>query len=383
MTMAAPVYTKANSFADIRVRTTPEDMLKRIQQIPLRLEATAMSEAAKAVVRQACQELLEPAEAAGPALFRLHPYIVDEIGRLSDEELPRYVHYRYRYECYPQRKILDEFPPCLQVEPTSMCNYRCAFCYQTDAAFTQARAGHMGRMPLELFTQIVDQAVGCCEAVTLASRGEPSLCRELPAMLDYARGKFLALKLNTNASRLDERLCHAILSADVRVVVFSVDAASEPAYRQLRVGGTLAPVVANIRRFREIQQRHYPKARTISRISGVRVDAASSMSEMEAFWGGVVDQVAFVTYNPWENTYERPLNEVATPCSDLWRRMFVWWDGTVNPCDVDYRSTLAVGKVQEHRLSELWGGASYAALRTAHLQQARRGVAPCNRCTVV
>ena len=46
------------------------------------------------------------------------------------------------------------------------------------------------------------------------------------------------------------------------------------------------------------------------------------------------------------------VNEIATACSDLWRRMFIWWDGIVNPCDVDYKSTLAVGKATERRLSE-------------------------------
>ena len=104
---------------------------------------------------------------------------------------------------------------------------------------------------------------------------------------------------------------------------------------------------------------------------------------MEAVWGELVDQVAFVTYNPWENTYERPINDITTPCSDLWRRMFVWWDGTVNPCDVDYRSTLAVGAVRRDRLSELWRGEKYDALRAAHLDRKRSAVSPCNRCTVV
>ncbi len=104
---------------------------------------------------------------------------------------------------------------------------------------------------------------------------------------------------------------------------------------------------------------------------------------MEGLWGDMVDQVAFVDYNPWENTYERPLSGVAAPCSDLWRRTFVWFDGTVNPCDVDYRSTLAVGNVNEENLSALWTGEKYSALRAHHLEQRRGAVSPCNRCTLV
>ena len=380
-----PVYQKHDSFVAMRhrARKVPE-VLGRIQRVAERLEDAALTSERKTVVRRACDELLDRVEVSRPRdAFTLQTYVIEEISRLSDERLPRYLWYRYRYEVYPQERLLDDFPPCLQIEPTSACNYRCVFCYQTDAQFTKRSAGHMGVMSLDLFKRVIDQAEGRCEAVTLASRGEPLLCNDLEAMLAYARGKFLALKLNTNASTLDERKCHAIFQADVSTVVFSVDAASEPTYSQFRVGGNLERVRANIERFRDIRARHYPASRTITRVSGVKVPGTPEMEEMEACWGALVDQVAFVTYNPWENTYERPLNEITIPCSDLWRRMFVWWDGTVNPCDVDYKSTLAVGNVREQGLSRLWRSEAYERLRTQHLTQQRSHCSPCNRCTVV
>src|SRR5579859_1395877 len=141
-------------------------------------------------------------------------------------------------------------------------------------------------------------------------------------MLAYARGKFLGFKMNTNASMLDEAKCHAILEADINTLVFSADAAVEPDYSKLRVGGDLKKVVENVRRFHSIREKHYPKSRLITRVSGVKVPGSSGLDEMEGFWGEYVDQVAFVNYNPWENAYDAPLSKVETPCSDLWRRMF-------------------------------------------------------------
>ena len=202
-------------------------------------------------------------------------------------------------------------------------------------------------------------------------------------MLKYASGKFLALKLNTNAWFLDEAKCHAILQADMNTVVFSADAASEPTYSQFRVGGTLERVVKNVERFQQIRAKHFPKSRTITRVSGVQVPGTPDLDQMERVWGDLVDQVAFVKYNPWENTYEQPVNEIATACSDLWRRMFIWWDGIVNPCDVDYKSTLAVGKATERRLSDLWKSDGYQRLRARHLEKQRSQCSPCNRCTVI
>ncbi len=381
---SSTVYRKHHSFAQMRHRAPVDDVMARIRAVQARLPEIDLADDARSVVEQACRELIEQrGPSATDAPFTLHSYVIEEISRLSDEQLPRYLWYRFRYEVYPQRKRLDQFPPCLQVEPTSVCNYRCVFCYQTDRSFTQRANGHMGMMSLETFQRVVDEAQGRCEALTLASRGEPLICPDLEAMLRYASGKFLALKMNTNAWYLDEPRCHAILQADFNTLVFSADAASEPSYSQLRRGGTLERVRANIARFRDIRQKHYPHARLITRVSGVQVPGTPDVEDMERFWGALVDQVAFVTYNPWENTYERPINDVQTACSDLWRRMFVWWDGTVNPCDVDYQSTLAVGKVHATTLRALWRSDAYERLRAAHLAKQRARCSPCNRCTVV
>ena len=375
------VFDKANSIAQMLVKDHEyTDVRVRIRRLQEQLLKNEDSSYRAQVVLRACNDLL--GESPDPH-FGLREHVVEELERLPDEFLQRYLFYRYRYDVYPEQKVVDDFPPCLQVEPTSVCNYRCVFCYQIDPEFTARSNGHMGMMSLDLFKSVIDQAEGQCEAITLASRGEPLICPDFEKMLEYLTGKFLGLKVNTNASLLDEKKCHAILQADINTLVFSADAASEPLYSQLRVKGNLERVLTNIRRFQEIQKRDYPDSKMITRVSGVKYSVDQDINEMEQLWGDLVDQVAFVDYNPWENTYQQPLNDVLTPCSDLWRRTFVWFDGTVNPCDVDYKTTMAVGNVNNENLSELWTGEKYTNLREAHLAKKRSAQSPCNRCTVV
>jgi sulfatase maturation enzyme AslB (radical SAM superfamily) len=202
-------------------------------------------------------------------------------------------------------------------------------------------------------------------------------------MLAYLRHKFLALKINTNAWYLDEKKAHAILDTEPNTLVFSADAADPELYAKLRVNGTLDRVMKNVRRFAEIKAKHYPDSRTITRVSGVRYSEEQNFDELEKFWHDFVDQVAFVDYNPWENAYELPANGKTEPCSDLWRRAFVWWDGRVNPCDVDYKSALSPGVVGKQSVSELWRGEGYGKLRSEHLNDGRQGVTPCRSCVVV
>ena len=79
---------------------------------------------------------------------------------MNDDDLLRYLIHRYRYEIYPEKKIVDDYPPYLQIEPSSICNYRCVFCFMTDSSFNKKSSGHMGHMSLEMFKNIIDQAEG-------------------------------------------------------------------------------------------------------------------------------------------------------------------------------------------------------------------------------
>ncbi len=167
-----PTYDKANSILDIRrSRAGDQTVFDRIAQFAAAQPDTSQSDYRNRIIHEACIQLLDSNGSTGKRSFFLREHVIEEIKRLSDEDLGRYLFYRYRYDVFPQTKELDDFPPCLQIEPTSICNYRCVFCYQTDSDFTRAGNGHMGMMPLELFAEVVDQAAGRCEAVTLASRG--------------------------------------------------------------------------------------------------------------------------------------------------------------------------------------------------------------------
>ncbi|TGL45819.1 radical SAM/SPASM domain-containing protein [Leptospira perdikensis] len=316
-------------------------------------------------------------------LFKITPFIAEEMYTYSDEELLRFFYHRYRYDVFPQLERIDNYPPYLQIEPSSICNYRCVFCYQTDVNFFKKTTPGMGQMSLELFRQIVDEAYGNIEFLSLASRGEPLLAKEIEGMLQYVKGKFLNLKVNTNASLLTESKVHALLSGGVKTVVFSADAAEEPLYSQLRVNGKLDKVLKNIEMFQSIRQKDYSDLPVITRVSGVKVTEKQDIDSMERVWGGLVDQVAFVNYNPWENIYEAKPNGQTKACSDLFRRMFIWQDGLTNPCDSDYKSNLQVGKFPDHNISQLWRMERYENLRSAHKSGNRQLVHPCKGCAVV
>ena len=381
------MYKKHDSFFALKHKKQQKKnihIIKRIKKTSEDILITKkLSFEYKKLLQKAVQDLTNNSESSSKIKFSLKSNVVAEIETVADSDLPRYLVHRYRYEIFPQKKIVDNFPPYLQIEPTSICNYRCVFCFETDKTFTNKKNGYMGQMTYDLFKNVIDKAEGNIEFISLASRGEPLACPDIVKMLDYTRGKFLNLKLNTNASLLDEKKIHAILSDSVKTIVFSADAGSEPLYSKLRVNGNLKKVLKNIENFKKIQETKYPNNPIISRVSGVKFNDEQDLNSMEKTWGDLVDQVAFVNYNPWENSYEKEPNNIKDPCSDLWRRMFIWWDGKVNPCDVDYKSNLSVGIFSNKDLSKYWRSDTYNHLRQTHLRNRRAKLTPCRSCTVI
>tara|TARA_A100001015_G_scaffold280383_1_gene342546 strand:- start:1559 stop:2737 length:1179 start_codon:yes stop_codon:yes gene_type:complete len=381
------IYNKHNSFfsfSSINKEFNEDKITKKINTLyKSKIGLNKINANDHSILDTAVQDLNLNYEQKKKSNFVLSKNVIDEILSLNENEILRYLVFRYKYEIFPLIKKLDKYPPYLQIEPSSICNYRCVFCFETDKTFTNKKNGFMGKMDKNLFKNIIDQIHGNIEFISLASRGEPLANPDIPEMLEYCSNKFLNLKINTNASLLDEKKIHAILAGGVKTLVFSADAADEKLYSDLRVNGNLKKVLNNIEKFQNIREKKYSKNPIITRVSGVKFNDKQNFDEMIKLWSGLVDQVAFVDYNPWENSYQKASNDIQEPCSDLWRRMFIWWDGKINPCDVDYKSLLSVGNIKDNNISNLWLSKQYNGYREDHLKSNRRKIKPCNSCTVV
>ena len=106
------------------------------------------------ILTNVTRDLLSTTEPSSKTKFNLKSNVIAEINTIADSDLPRYLVHRYRYEIFPQTKTIDNFPPYLQIEPTSICNYRCVFCFETDETFTNKKNGYMGQMQLDLFKKL-------------------------------------------------------------------------------------------------------------------------------------------------------------------------------------------------------------------------------------
>ena len=313
----------------------------------------------------------------------LSPQEVHFLESNNPDTWTEYLIFRYKMNYFPRKKIVYDFPIYLLIEPVSACNLRCIMCFQIDESFTSSNK-FMGMIDLDLFKKIIDDAVqGGTRAITLASRGEPTLHPKLGEMLEYCSGKFFELKINTNGTKLPDKLIHQILKNGVTNMVFSIDSYAKDEYESIRVKGIFEEVVNNVKRFKEIKEKDYPDSRCETRVSGVKVDKNQDPIKFKNFWKDYVDNVVMVEMeNRWD-TYHNPKEIMASgACNYLWERLYIWYDGLCNPCDIDYKSELSVGSVKEKSIKDIWNGEKYSQLRDDHLSGKRNKVYPCDRCPV-
>ena len=293
----------------------------------------------------------------------------------------KYVVFRFKFLESGKKKINLGYPPYILIEPVSTCNLRCSFCFQTDKSFT--KKPFMGVMKMELFKKVVDEAdnlgVG---AITLASRGEPTLHKNFTQMLDYLSSKknIFEIKINTNATFLTEEVSKSIFKNKVTQVVISADHYQKEEYERLRKNSNFEKILKNVDNLYNIRKL-YKDNMTEIRISGVDADKNLNREKFKNFWITRSDHVtASYPFERW-NTYENHIHEeINDPCENLWDRMYVWFDGKVNPCDADYKSYLSFGNLNDNSINEVWNHKKINKLRFDNLASKRKDYNPCDRC---
>ena len=253
-------------------------------------------------------------------------------------------------------------------------------CWHSDPSFRKKQ--YLGIMDFNLFKKIIDEAASSgTKAITMASRGEPTLNPCFPDMLDYCANKFLEIKINTNAIKLSDKVIHSLLKNNVNSVVFSVDSYNREDYLKIRKKDCFDEVVKNIERFNFIRTVFYDNLRTVTRIHGVRADKNLNEKEFITFWSKYCDQVSIGDCDQRWDIYNNEKVNRSKGCSFLYDRMYVWYDGTCNVCDPDYKSKLTVGSVLNNSLAEIWNGKAYKKLILEHFILDSLPE-PCDRCSV-
>lgn len=314
----------------------------------------------------------------------IYPYHWDVIGTQRfpgsgyDE---KYISYRRQWEQNPIRQLVSEFPLHLDIEVTGRCNLMCTHCVR------HSRRTDIGDMEFDLFRRIIDEGAQYgLPAVIPHWLGESFMHPQIIDMIRYAKAKgIMDVRINTNCTLLDEKTIEEIFAAGLDTIVCSIDAVEAETYNRIKVGSEFDLIHDNVSHLINLRNR---MGLTKPKVIVQMIDMKRNHEELMAFidyWRVRADIVRVAMYQspdgrPKDRNRVRNAPESIFPCTQLWQRLTIAWDGTVYSCIGDNACRDPLGNVKETSLYDIWHGDKMQRLRLLHSRYEADNIEKCSHC---
>ena len=262
---------------------------------------------------------------------------------------------------------IPAFPRLIDVELTSLCNFRCVMCPTGLLALKRPS----GFMSVATFMGIVAECSGYGTALRLIGWGEPTLH---PNVVDFVRaaGKVgLLTHINTNASKITPGLAEALVDAGLSSIKFSFQGTDHDTYAEMRQ----TPFFAGMLRAIEMMRNARATAALpfIAASTSTTYETAEQIETFRAMMEPLVDHLSIgkTTFDYIDQTmirvkpeqfeqFVRLMGEESLdkqhpdPCSEVWDKLSIAWDGTGRVCCNDATGETDLGKIGEATIEQMW-----------------------------
>jgi MoaA/NifB/PqqE/SkfB family radical SAM enzyme len=314
---------------------------------------------------------------------------------------PKYLEYRKAWNERPRLRDWNEWPVNLDVSVTNACNLSCQMCKRT-LAIEDGEAWNSGKLidpnimflDFEIYRRVIDEgAANGLYAVHLTGHdGEPTMHKQLPEMIAYARQKgIIDVFTHSNATllHLSGRI-ERILDAEPHRVIFSVDSPVKETYERIRVGAEYEVVVENIRTF---VRRKRERGQVFPIVKVQMVVMEQNSGEVDLFKELFRDEIGadvcgfseFIDYNriiagKKAGVAHATRGQEASHyiCDYPYRRIRLDQSGYVYACLVGQYHRL--GHAGQTTIKEMWHGPILQKLREDHLKSGAGLTPGCTDC---
>jgi len=261
-----------------------------------------------------------------------------------------------------QKPLVNHGPVEVEIEATNRCNLACPMCNRSQMDRP------LGDMSWETFKKIVEQTKNTAEIYYFCGLGEQLMHPLLPKMINYCNNVGAATGLPTNAHFLGQSETEALLQNQPSFLVISLDAMTKETYAKIRVGGDFKRVVENTKYYLKRYLKEKPKTQLVMQF----VDQEENHTELVEFikyWKG--QGAPLVRIKPRTPLNNKP-NQKGTGCLNLWRSLYVTWNGEVFPCPCAMgtnRESFRLGNIHQKSLGQIWNGESWQSLRASFKQK--------------
>lgn len=294
---------------------------------------------------------------------------------------------------------LELWPPALLLDVTNRCNAKCVWCPNPDLT-------DLGAMKMDLYRKIIDDYAVRGGVVHFGTFGEPLMDKTIKEKIEYLR-RFSTIKrveVLTNAFFMNEKIIPTLLENRVSVDV-SLDELDRETFEDVKKmsydvvrnnivdllkanDGLDCPVPVNFR-IKTLKTMEETLGHEFFRIIQ-SFDCTISLTPIDdniiSNWAGRFDKKGFLDrYGVGSNArfnHKRFNLTNKAPCTQLWKWMVVYWDGSVVLCCADMFSGAPVGNLLEDGIADVWGGTVMTGLRKKMMARERFDIPICQNCDI-
>jgi len=301
----------------------------------------------------------------------------------------------------PLAKTLEECPGAILIDTTNRCNAKCVWCPNPDLT-------NVGSMDMDVYRKIIDDYGPRGGVLTFGTFGEPLMDKHIKERIEYLHRypEIHKIEVLTNGFFLNDNVIPVLLDNGVGVDI-SLDELDKKTFEDVKTM-SFDVVRKNIVTFLELNsQAAYPVPVNI-RIKTMKTVEETMRQELFKIitshdcsvvlnsiddniisnWAGKLDKESFLQEyeipktSKTQFTHKRFNQTNIAPCTQLWKWMVVYWDGSVVLCCADMFSQTIVGDLKSDSISEIWNGSKMKNFRNQMVGRKRFEVPLCQDCDI-
>ncbi len=300
---------------------------------------------------------------------------------------------------YDRAELVDLVPLAnpisMQVDPASLCNFKCAFCPTGDPRLIKQTGRGQTFMKMELYEKILAEIAAFktpLKTLKLFKDGEPMLHPQFIEMVRMAKATKNVARVETtsNGSKLSPEFNEKLVASGIDRVVLSIEGVTDEKYLSFaRVRFDFAKFVETVRHLYSIRGNMKLHVKTVAQNldyakgeDRIFLDTFGPISDGIYIENTVASWPDFAVADAVPDEVDAYGRETVKKdiCPYVLYALSINADGVVSPCCVDWNRELAIGSVAEQTILDIWNGPKMAALRRAHIVDGLSSIPSCASC---
>jgi MoaA/NifB/PqqE/SkfB family radical SAM enzyme len=284
-------------------------------------------------------------------------------------------------------------PIVVTIDPSSVCNLKCAFCPNSDQKLIGDIKRYQGFLDFKIFKKCIDDLGEFDKDIhmlKLYKDGEPLINPNFVEMVKYARSKpwIKCIMVTTNGTRLTPELSQKLVKSGIDRIHISLEGLSTKSYKTFtKTDIDFDALVKKIAYLYSIRGKCEVSVKVLYENL-----APGEEEKFHKIFKNICDSYYIEHISPvWptfdmaklgsfkESVYQTKTKKLEV-CPYLFYQMAVNSDGVVSACCVDWKREVVVGDVKTASLLDIWNGQLFNDLRIKNLEKRRSEIPYCGNC---